>query len=159
MLAQAEKFCRDMADPDCRPRWISFLGRSGTGKTFLADLIYQIAALDRRLVKHRNLCCGVIASTWKSLYKKLLDRQYWLMEEYEMANFVFLDEIVCDHDPSGFAKDKLSELICSRVNKWTLITSNLDLAAIEKLDARISSRLIRDGNVIVTCNTKDFASR
>ena len=54
--------------------------------------------------------------------------------------------------------ETLSEIAERRSRRWTLWTSNLDLAAMDSLDARIASRLIRDRNEVIQFrDAPDFA--
>jgi len=53
-----------------------------------------------------------------------------------------------------------NELFNKRCRNWTFTTSNLSLDDIsEQIDNRISSRLIRDGNVVTETNVIDFSLR
>ena len=72
---------------------------------------------------------------------------------------LFLDDIGAERDPSGFAAEELNTLLGCRVGKWTLITSNKDADALQAIDGRIYSRLIRDLNRCVGVNTVDFSER
>lgn len=141
------------------PRWLSFVGTSGTGKTYLAEQIFQWAKKQRHMMQHPNLCCPVLKRFWPKLLKDLRDGQYWLIDDLAEANFLFLDEVVIEHDPTGFAKDKLAELLSRRCGHWTVITSNLDMERIHSLDGRIASRMIRGGSEVAEVNTIDFAMR
>lgn len=142
-----------------KPCWLSFVGTSGTGKTFLANSIYTWAATCPHLTFHKTLLSGISKRFWPKLVTRLRDGEYWAIDDLSESNFVFLDEIAVEHDPSGFAKDKLCELLSRRVGKWTLLTSNLNLEKLGEMDARIPSRMIRDGSVVVDCSTTDFALR
>lgn len=139
------------------PRWLSFLGRTGTGKTFLADLLLTVC--HPGLSRHPTLANGLRRHYWPTLLEKLRDQKYWLMAEIAEANLVFLDELVLEHDPTGFAKDKLCEILGRRIGKWTIFTSNLDLEQFERIDPRITSRLIRGANTVKICNTTDYSLR
>jgi hypothetical protein len=52
-------------------------------------------------------------------------------------------------------------LLGMRVGKWTVITSNLLLKALSKVDDRIASRMFRErGNLVIEIQaTKDFGER
>lgn len=140
-----------------RKRWLSLVGSSGTGKTMLAD---QIADMSRdKLGLHPRLCCGVIRAYWPSFIEELRDRKFHRMTEAADANLLLLDEVVIEHDPSGYAKDKLCDLLSRRVGKWTILTSNLSLARLGELDTRIPSRMVRDGSKVIDCTTTDYALR
>jgi DNA replication protein DnaC len=141
------------------PRWLSFLGNSGTGKTMISKTLYGRAMGVERLTTHPQLICGVAKTFWPKLVSDLRAQKYWLLDDLVDANFVFIDEIAVEHDPSGFAKDKLCELLSRRVGKWTLITSNLNLEKLSEIDARISSRMIRGKSVVCECDTTDYFLR
>ena len=113
-----------------------------------------------RLNNHRILARGVQYVFWPSLLREIRKREG--EESFYVAcevNLLVLDEIKGHHDPSGFAKDTLYELINRRIGRWTVITSNLTMSGLEAIDARIASRLTRTPNVIVECNTKPYAKR
>src|SRR6185369_910740 len=124
MVVEAAEFKRKFEDESSRPTWLSFVGSSGTGKTFLAESVYGYARMCDNLIYHRSLLSGVTKRFWPKLVTKLRDQEFWQIDDLADANFVFLDEIAVEHDPSGFAKDKLCELLSRRVGKWTLLTSN-----------------------------------
>lgn len=148
---------------DVPPRWLSFVGISGTGKTFLARQVYEIAKGFPWPTKPRHgqgaLINPVRSVFWPKLLSRLRNKEFWMIDELAECSFVFLDEIAVEHDPSGFAKDKLCELLSRRVRSWTVLTSNLTLEKLAVLDTRIPSRMIRDGSVAVEMNTQDFALR
>ena len=78
----------------------------------------------------------------------------------EDAWLLVIDDFGTQYDKSGFVLSKLFELINRRMGKWTVITSNLNLKQIANdVDPRIASRLVRDGNRVVDCSTKDFYLR
>lgn len=141
------------------PRWLSFVGPSGTGKTFLADMIRVYAKSIPCVMNHTSLLAGVHRAFWPKLLSRFRDGEYHIMADLADCNFLMLDEVVIEHDPSGFAKDKLSELFSRRVGKWTVVTSNKTLSQLSDIDARIASRMIRGDSVVIGCNTVDWATR
>jgi DNA replication protein DnaC len=72
-----------------------------------------------------------------------------------------IDDIGAERDQTGFASEKLNMLLGMRVGKWTVITSNLLLKALSKVDDRIASRMFRErGNLVIEIQaTKDFGER
>lgn len=139
------------------PRWLSFIGESGTGKTHCAKRLW-------RYVKDKS-------DFWRTqFYPKAL---YWpgfvdqlrCGDSYDLFNdlkswpVLFLDDIGAERDPSGFAAEKLNTLLAGRMNKWTLLTSNKGFDALAAIDERIASRIIRDGNICVGIKTIDFSNR
>lgn len=141
------------------PRWLTFIGPCGTGKTFLSKIIFECALTFLPFREHRVLIRPVLWDVWPRTLKQLRSGNYDLADQLSMCNFVFLDEITVDHDPSGFGKDQLAGILSARINKWTLITSNLSLDKFREIDERIASRLVRDRNVVCVCDTQDYATR
>lgn len=81
----------------------------------------------------------------------------WLNKPARDTFFLVIDDLGAERDSSGFVKDKMFELLNARMGKWTLITTNLSLKNIaENYDARIASRLIRDGNIFMRINAGDY---
>lgn len=140
-------------------RWLTFAGASGTGKTLLSELIHGEARTMHHLRTHKTLLDGVAMAFWPGLLSRLRNGEHQLVRDLCDANFVLLDEVAIEHDPSGFARDKLCEILSMRVGKWTVITSNLTLTQLGEIDTRISSRMVRGGSVVIACNTVDFADR
>jgi len=158
MLDSSASFCAEL-NAGLRPRWLSFIGDSGTGKTFISEAICNYAKTIPTLMFHHTLKCGVIKEFWPKLLSKLRDGEYWRVNDLREANFLFLDEIVIEHDPSGFAKDKLYEVLSSRCGKWTVLTTNMRHESISHMDQRIMSRMTRDGSAVIACNTMDYSLR
>ena len=162
MKEEATLFIREMEDLKNKPRWLTFYGGSGTGKSYLSKLMYD------RFHSH--------------LYKIYDEDQYPIFREgrfypsYMIANMareqadmnepscfdlVVIDDLGAEYvADSGFITAKWIELFDRRMGKWTIINTNMSLDEIaEKYDRRISSRMIRDGNVAVDCSTMDYSLR
>lgn len=142
-----------------KPKWLSFCGGSGVGKTFLAFETYMAAATLPEMLEHETLVCGAKWAPWMKILTKLRSGRYALADELIYANILFLDEIAIEHDPSGYAKDALMNILGQRTRKWTILTSNYSIERIGQIDERLSSRMIRDGSVMVDCDTIDYAER
>lgn len=140
-----------------QPHWLSFCGPSGTGKTHLASAVF--GCLKSTFSEHESLICGALKFTWPRLLPKLRDGAYFLLDDIRDANLVFLDDFGTER-PTEFALEKLYEIIEARSRKWTILTSNLSAQQIaERMDTRISSRLIRDGSQVVDVVATDFNLR
>lgn len=122
-------------------------------------MLYRRARSYPHIAFHPKLTSGAHFAFWPKLLTQLRDGKYWIVEDLADANLVFLDELVTEHDPSGFAKDKLCELLSRRIGKWTIITSNLTLSKLSELDTRISSRMIRGGSRTIEVDALDFSLR
>lgn len=143
-----------------KPLWLSLIGKSGTGKTFLGTLVYNAMLASRpKLRQHETLISGTRIDFWPELVTAIREQEFWRVGAIADANLAFIDEIVVEHDPSGLVKDKLAEVLTRRVGKWTILTSNLSIERLGEIDHRIPSRMIRDGNIVVQMDCVDYALR
>lgn len=128
--------------------WLSFLGSSGTGKTFLAT----------KVCRH----LGGTVKAWPKFMARMRTGDYHIYDSVESLartdGVLLLDEIGVGNDRKDFGIDLLLQVIEARRRRPTLLTSNLSLAGLAAIDMRLSSRLLRYGRV-VKCETKDFALR
>lgn len=155
MLLEAQRFLWELRQTGSRPRWLSFVGESGTGKTFLCNLIRELAPTS--MANHPSLRLAGYCVKWPKLIAELREQDYSIFDE--PWSLLFIDDIGASTD-TEFAAAQLSRLLNERIDRWTLITSNLNLEDISnKIDTRIASRLIRGKNVCVEVNTVDFALR
>lgn len=173
MKSAAEQFISDIVN-DQPPRWVSFLGKSGAGKTMLATwlnrqfkatLDWQInwPATERsktptnqqgRIIRYR----GDYVS-WATLARQQREGEYRILDDACALSFLVIDDIGAEYG-TDFINSKLYELLSRRENKWTVITGNLSLAEVaSRIDARIASRMIRHGSVVVDVNVTDYNLR
>ncbi len=164
MVDAAATFIKALRN-EAAPHWLSFIGTSGAGKTYLARRIWNWYQNERSLFR-ASIVEGEIAypgsfNSWPKIAGELLSNQnYWKLEEMQRDKLIVLDEIGADRDPSGHVRDCLARVLSGRVGKWTVITSNKSLGDIQRdIDTRISSRMIRDGNVVVDVDVLDYALR
>ena len=163
MLAASQDFIREMATGG-DPRWVSFLGLSGTGKTHLARAISRFfkaeasTYVDPSTGAHLGLRGGFIG--WRNIIDRLRDGDYGVVDAVCNDWFVALDDIGTEK-ASDFSLAKLDQIIDARLGKWTVITCNFTRAEIaEHIDVRIASRLGRGKNVIVDdINAPDYSVR
>jgi DNA replication protein DnaC len=139
------------------PRWMSILGNTGTGKTHCAKRLwkYMSARLDwsRTQFVAREIYWPEFVSDLRSgqAYDQQRDMMKWPV--------LFLDDIGAERDTTGFASEQLNTLLGCRVDRWTIITSNLLLNQIGQSEKRIADRIIRAPNVFVELNTKSHSLR
>src|SRR6266576_3573310 len=82
MVDDAAQFAAEFrANPESSPRWLSCLGGSGTGKTFLAGMLWNYAHATHELRTHHSLLCGVVKVFWPKLLSQLREQKYWLVED------------------------------------------------------------------------------
>lgn len=173
MKATAEGFVLEILG-HLPPRWLSLLGTSGAGKTMLAKWINGVFKqyLDWRIdwpateqTKTERQPYGRIIRdrgdfvSWAKVARLLREGEYRVLDDLCQLSFLVVDDIGAEHG-SEFVNSKLYELCSRREGKWTVFTGNLSLADIEqKIDARIASRMIRNGSVVVDVNVEDFNLR
>jgi DNA replication protein DnaC len=139
------------------PRWIALLGKSGTGKTHCGRRLWN--HLSARL--SWQSCQFVHGETyWPNFVSRLRSgNSYDLLQDMVNWPVLFLDDICSERDTTGFSSEQLNMLLGSRENKWTIITGNITLSDIAKLDARIADRMIRKPNLFIELNTKSYSLR
>src|SRR5271165_5706890 len=163
MLSAAKDYVREMGI-GATPRWLSFLGWSGTGKTHLARGISRFFKahasihIDPETGARLGRRGGFIG--WRKIVDRLRDGDYCVMDAVCNDWFVALDDIGTEK-ASDFSLAKLDQIIDARLGKWTVITCNFTRAEIaEHIDVRIASRLGRGKNVIVDdINAPDYSVR
>lgn len=167
MLSASDNFCRDLA-ANQNARWMTFLGKAGTGKTHLAKRIsrYFRCNLEGQLIPGQNLeekqhrMRGGFVS-FRRLANDLRNGDTTILRDLSDDWFLALDDIGAEYkSKSDFITSKLDELLDSRLGKWTVITANLSLAEIgEYMDVRIASRILRGGSEVIDVDVPDFNLR
>lgn len=141
------------------PRWLTLLGTTDTGKSHSAKALWR--EIKRALRWNPQSCefCPRFVY-WPNLVDQMRElKSFGEIRDMTRWPYLCIDEIGADRDPTGFAADKLHTLLGSRTGRWTIITGNSTLDAIEKMDARIASRMVRDGSEVVEINTTKFTDR
>jgi DNA replication protein DnaC len=140
-----------------QPRWLSLIGSSGTGKTHCAKKLWQYAKEKCDWSKFEYFPKTIF---WPDFIQELRSgNAFEMRNEIKRWPVLMLDDVGAERDPSGFAAEELNTLLGIRMDRWTLITSNKDLEGLKSVDARIASRMVREKNICVSVNTKDFAER
>lgn len=158
MLNETVRFIYDM-EAWSEPRWLSLLGPSYIGKTYLTKGVWKrfnaVTRFNTRMINNRVTGGTAMYESWRQLSRSLRERQYGIYEDAMKDFFVVIDDIGATQDKSGYLTDQLDALIDQRIGRWTLLTSNLSVQQIsDNLDSRISSRLIRGKNVVVQAEAK-----
>ena len=139
------------------PRWLSILGKSGTGKTHCADKLFKWAVTKSDFSRAEFIHKKIL---WPDFVQRLrAGNGYEMRDDLKRWPVLFLDDIGSERDTTGFATEELVTLLLTRMGRWTIITSNKTPEAISAIDERIYSRMIRGQNICLGVNTKDFSER
>lgn len=165
MFFAAQEFAVALEFDAVNKHWLSLLGTSGAGKTHLARKIseffrtYMLNELipGQDLNRTRYHMKGGFLS-WRKLCQQMRNGDYSAFQAACEDYFVVIDDIGSGHETS-FVTSKLDELFDARQKKWTVVTGNLSLGDIQKIDARLASRMLRDGSVVVDVSVTDYNLR
>ena len=144
------------------PFWLSLLGKSDTGKSHCAQVLWN--KLNGRFsTEHTRYVPRSIY--WPKFMEDLRERirtNDGIGEYLDMSRWplVLVDDALTERDTTAFTADKLNTLLGTRVGKWTILTANLNLSQISQIDDRIASRIIREpGNLFIEMTTIGHAFR
>lgn len=165
-LEAAKIFCRDMASSDRPARWITLLGPSGVGKTMLMKCITRFFRthldylLDERSEHMENHLRRGGFKPWLTALGEMQGGDFTGLMHLKSDWFLALDDIGTERAGNDFGLTKLYEVLYARENLFTVITCNLPLDSIaERMDTRISSRLLRNNSMLVDVETVDYSKR
>lgn len=167
----AARFVADI-ERGARPYWLTFTGIQGSGKTMLTTQTFaearkhcaaatanhpqQFGTYDE--MRRRPDTRWIDETRFAKLY--LDDRQYDLPEYLAIEWLVCYDDLGSKRDGKDVLADALYRLANQRLGKWMLWSTNLTLDEIShRIDPRLSSRLIRDDNRLITITAPDYALR
>ena len=146
------------------PHWCSLLGKSGTGKTFLAKQCKnKIKHLGLDLYQHK--VTGITQQKsmqwfyWPKFVRRLRSNEYSLVDAAIEADILFIDDLGAEYK-TDYITGALTEICDQRLSKWTFITSNLTLDGIAgEVDPRVTSRMLRGENLVAETSALDFVLR
>ena len=137
---QVRQFTRAVLRKSCAPYSLALLGGSGCGKTHLAKLA-QATLLDAGV--------GCQLWTWGEVLEAYREERGDMLRQLEGARVLMLDDIGAEflgtEKATEFSLAKLCCMLDTRAGRWTLLTSNMLLHQVAKLDERCASRLLRNG--------------
>lgn len=146
MERQAQLFLNDLAHRrgEAVPRWLTFSGCPGCGKTHLARRIRDIAREQLGFTERS-------AQMWTvSRVAEMLRGGDWgVLDHLAGVPLLILDDLGAEYR-SELLTSKLYDLFNRRLGRWTVLTTNLTAQEIaDRLDARLTSRLRRGFNELV----------
>lgn len=165
----ARQFCRDMASGTEPAYWLTLLGSSGTGKTMLARRIsrffskYLDCLVDECSGRNERWIRKGGFKSWPDAVAEMISGDYSGIKQLRDDWFICLDDIAAENSRvRELSASKLYEVLNARRGRFTVITANCSLAEIsDRLDARISSRLLRDKSPVIEFpkEVPDFSDR
>jgi DNA replication protein DnaC len=174
MKFEAASFIDDLFQ-NRTPRWLSFLGSTGSGKTMVAKLIWRLFADHRHTQINWPLSMttegtakpqifrwrGGFINWGKAVNNRMLQGDYAFLEDLREYNFFAIDDLLSEYEKHrSLSASKLYDVLESRLGKWTVLTANVSLSQIgELLDPRIASRMIRNNSVVVDVDLPDWNLR
>ncbi len=165
-LKASMNFCLAMASSDIPAYWLTLLGPSGVGKTMLARKCAQFFRLiencrDERCQPTEDYNRHGGFKRWSSVVNDMLSGDYSGIRHLKEDWFLALDDIGTEYERNKeLCISKLYDIFSERAGVFTVITCNLSLQEINsRMDARIASRLLRDGNIVIDVTARDFNLR
>jgi chromosomal replication initiation ATPase DnaA len=163
LVAAADGFCSAVLNRET-PRWLSALGPSGIGKTFLLQQVFNFlkneawnarwkmpTATGQRTPMIAHISPAIHLNDWKS------------PKDYAGHDLIYLEDIGAgqglEKGAGAVLRGRIAELLQLRSNKFTLLCANMGREALtEHFDGRIGSRLGRDESVVIEFpeDTPDF---
>jgi hypothetical protein len=162
ILPAVWRFCSDALNhreqPEVMPYWLTILGPSGVGKTHILKQAYSMLYNNDHLWEVRTSQGERLPQC--AHLKPLEDLKDWQAPSaYANYDLLYIEDIGAGAkiDERGHAKgtaavtaSRLTELLMSRVGRWTLLDANLLLEEVDTiLDPRITSRFKRDGSILI----------
>lgn len=180
LTAAADACAKYVADMEAgaEPYWLTLTGINGCGKTLLLRQVFEQA---KRINPGNPANNPIWPPDWiawqtgsafprsrpyclyfdeRTIARRMRAGEYDLPQSLRDDYFVVLDELGVERDPTNFIANAVAAFCENRIRGWTAIGTNFTIKEIaERVDARASSRLIRDNNVLVTIRANDFALR
>jgi DNA replication protein DnaC len=163
MRQAADRMMRDMAN-GAAPYWLSFVGGCGNGKTLLAREVFRFQKRNLRVGDWRESRGGILTNgqpgvwcDWSTYAAEVSEFKTSRREILLEAWLLVLDDVGADSGRQ-LVKDELFRVLNARLGRWTIVTCNLTPQGIaSQIDARVASRLIRDGNLLIQNTGPDWA--
>lgn len=152
VLGAVLQWCSDVVNRG-EPHWLTLLGPSGCGKTYILKQALHFLSAFREEWKPFTATGARIPSIVHLKPAVDLD-DYTAAKEFSNRDVVYVEDVGSgqglEKGAGAVLAGRIAELLQLRTGKWTLLDANLGIEDIEtKIDARIASRLRRDGSVLI----------
>jgi len=126
--------------------WLYIHGSYGAGKTHLAAAIGHVVASKGWGVTYKNMP-ELLDTLRKAIGEHRLDQELVAIIE---SDVLILDDMGVEEMTGEFMNARLWRIFDERMNKPTIITSNLDLSDLQnKVGGRIASRLLQSDKIFL----------
>lgn len=144
-------------------RLLVLCGNPGCGKTHLAKRLRDWAdcsSFKAWEIGGWRSVPSVDFVSWPAVCDGFKSGNYGVIEDMIQSDFLFLDDIGAEHDPSKNATDKLCQILSRREEAFGLITTNIPMEQWGvRFDARIADRLMRNSEVVDMFNVPSYSTR
>lgn len=139
------------------PRWLTLMGGTGVGKTHCGNRLWSV--FSKKFAWHAMDFIHKPVYWPKFIASLRSGSGYAQLEEMQRWPMLFIDDIGAERDTTGFAAEQLNTLLGCRMDRWTLITTNLYLKNLGEIDPRIADRAIRSPNIFCEVKAKSHSLR
>lgn len=136
-------------------RRLVLCGPPGNGKTKIASGVYDymkavaFSAFEKKYWYNRPVVTEWV--DWPVMVDSFKAGHYERLTDLFDADFLAIDDIGAENDPSKNGADKLCQILSRNADKYSILTTNVHPDEWEsKLDARIADRFLRNSQIIVT---------
>ena len=139
------------------PRWLTFCGPAGIGKTHLAKKLLALWRESCGYTREKGDRGAYTKShpsrfmDWgKAVAEERNEEKWGYIASHADFDFLVIDDPGKEHSPSDWAKKELFNLLNARLGQWTITTWNLQPWEIEKTYGKpIKDRLYRGGSMVM----------
>ncbi len=148
--------------------WLTLSGKNGCGKTMLARQLFNFArrvdpygsSIWRQTDSNTTRRPKVVWLDYVAFISRCKNGEHDLPEYLGEDWLVVMDDFGAARDKSGYDAEIAFRFCNARRDGFTIFTTNFERKDIaDKIDPRISSRMVRDNNRAVTITAGDYGVR